>query len=148
MAGRDVLRSGTLAEFLFNPKRIAHSEEQPAHEETLYDPDEYKNRGYAWGMVIDLSTCIGCNACMIACQAENNIPVVGKDQVARGREMHWLRIDNYYGGDPDARETIEGPYFQPLPSMHCEKAPCELACPVHATGHDNEGVNNMVDNDG
>ena len=142
MEGRDFLRSGTLAEFLFNPKRIAHSEEQPAHEETLYDPDEYKNRGYAWGMVIDLSTCIGCNACMIACQAENNIPVVGKDQVARGREMHWIRVDTYSSG------KNENPRFehQPVPCMHCEHAPCELVCPVGATVHDNEGLNLQVYN--
>ena len=142
MEGRDFLRSGTLAEFLSNPKRIAHSEEQPAHEETLYDPDEYKNRGYAWGMVIDLSTCIGCNACAIACQAENNIPVVGKDQVARGREMHWIRVDTYSSG------KNENPRFehQPVPCMHCEHAPCELVCPVGATVHDNEGLNLQVYN--
>jgi Fe-S-cluster-containing dehydrogenase component len=142
MEGRDFLRSGTVAEFLADPKRIARPEEQPAHEETLYDPDEYKNRGYAWGMVIDLSTCIGCNACMVACQAENNIPVVGKDQVARGREMHWIRVDTYSSG------KNENPRFehQPVPCMHCEHAPCELVCPVGATVHDNEGLNLQVYN--
>jgi molybdopterin-containing oxidoreductase family iron-sulfur binding subunit len=140
--GRAIFRGGTLTEFLRRPDFASRMAEVPKHDETLYNPDEFKNAGYAWGMVIDLNTCTGCNACTIACQAENNIPVVGKTQVIRGREMHWIRVDLYHAGSADTPEF----HHQPVPCMHCEHAPCELVCPVAATITDDEGLNLQVYN--
>jgi molybdopterin-containing oxidoreductase family iron-sulfur binding subunit len=137
-AARGVVRSATLEEFRKNPD-FARGDE-PGEAMTMYSPYQYE--GYAWGMTIDLNACIGCNSCVVACQSENNIPVVGREQVIKSREMHWLRVDAYYEGDLDNPKL----YFQPVPCMQCENAPCELVCPVGATTHSSEGLNDMVYN--
>lgn len=139
---RQTYLDGTLAEYLQNPDFVQGVTHTTPPGETLYDPKEHQHGGYQWGMSIDLNACIGCNACVIACQSENNIPVVGKEEVANGREMQWIRIDSYYQGEPKAPTILH----QPVPCMQCENAPCELVCPVDATLHDKEGLNLQVYN--
>jgi MoCo/4Fe-4S cofactor protein with predicted Tat translocation signal len=138
MEGRDLVRVATLEEYHQNPKFAqADVDKNPL---SLYPPVKYE--GYAWGMAVDLNACTGCGACVIACQAENNISVVGKLEVLNGREMHWIRIDRYYEGDVDQPATVH----EPVLCMHCENAPCEVVCPVQATVHSSEGLNEMVYN--
>jgi molybdopterin-containing oxidoreductase family iron-sulfur binding subunit len=140
MEGRHLIRKASLAEYQKHPEFAREMVEEPPPTLSLYPPFKYE--GNAWGMAIDLNACTGCNACVVACQAENNSPIVGKDQVAAGREMHWLRIDRYYEGAPDTPEI----HHQPVMCQHCEKAPCEVVCPVAATSHSAEGLNDMVYN--
>jgi molybdopterin-containing oxidoreductase family iron-sulfur binding subunit len=137
---RPLVRETTLEEYRKEPNFA--QEEEPAPGLTLYKPYPYKEEDYAWGMVIDLNSCVGCNNCMIACQSENNIAVVGKEQTVIGRHMHWIRVDAYYQGDRDNPKA----FFQPVPCMQCENAPCEVVCPVGATNHSSEGLNDMVYN--
>lgn len=133
MEGRDLIREVELANW---PGPAPVPEEQPSLMPKWDEPDE------AWGMSIDLTSCIGCMACVSACQAENNSPIVGADEMARGHDMHWLRVDRYFSGDPTSPETS----FQPVPCMQCEHAPCEVVCPVNATVHTHDGLNAQVYN--
>ena len=140
MEGRNPIISATVSAYKRDPDFVEHTQESVPSDLTLYPPWKYP--GYAWGMSIDLTACVGCNACVVACQAENNIPVVGKAQVLSRRAMHWIRIDTYYKGEAGNPEI----YYQPVPCMQCEDAPCELVCPVQATNHSRDGLNDMVYN--
>ena len=139
--GRNIIREATVEEFQKDPAFAKKEEHVPITGLTMYPNYDY-SKGYQWGMAIDQNVCTGCNSCVVACQAENNVPVVGKSQVLNGREMHWLRVDRYYTGQLDN----PGTYHQPMPCQQCESAPCEVVCPVGATSHSAEGLNDMVYN--
>jgi molybdopterin-containing oxidoreductase family iron-sulfur binding subunit len=137
---RPIVREATLEHYREHPDVIGHMVHEPKMI-SLFGAFDY-SKGQQWGMAIDLNACIGCNACLVACQSENNIPVVGKDQVDRGREMHWVRLDRYFTGNEEDPQAV----MQPMACVQCENAPCESVCPVAATVHSPEGLNDMAYN--
>ncbi|HSW51520.1 MAG TPA: 4Fe-4S dicluster domain-containing protein, partial [Bryobacteraceae bacterium] len=140
LEGRPLILEATLEEYRRDPDFVAKSAPHE-HPFSLYKERTY-DQGNQWGMSIDLNACVGCNACVLACQAENNIPIVGGDQVTRGRQMHWIRVDRYYEGSPEDPRSVS----QPVTCQQCENAPCESVCPVAATTHSPEGLNDMAYN--
>jgi molybdopterin-containing oxidoreductase family iron-sulfur binding subunit len=136
------VRVATLEEYKKNPQFVEPREEDKPIPQYLTLYPDFRYQGYKWGMTIDLNTCVGCSSCVAACQSENNISVVGKLEVARGRHMNWIRVDRYFRGNWDNPEL----FYQPVPCMQCENAPCELVCPVAATVHSGDGINQMVYN--
>ena len=143
MEDRPIVREANKEEYEHHPEFAKHAVHHPPLE-SMWDEFKY-DKGYQWGMAIDLTTCTGCSACTIACQSENNVPVIGKHEVRNGREMHWIRIDRYFSGDVDDSSSVEMVH-QPIGCQHCELAPCEQVCPVAATVHSDEGLNTMVYN--
>jgi molybdopterin-containing oxidoreductase family iron-sulfur binding subunit len=139
---RDIVRSGSLEDFAKNPA-LAEVHAGPHSGEMSLYPKWQSETGYAWGLAVDTTVCTGCNGCVIACHAENNIAIVGKPQVMMGRELHWMRIDTYYKGSMKSPSVTVN---QPLMCQHCENAPCEPVCPVEATSHSTEGLNEMTYN--
>ncbi len=142
MEGRPIAIDATLAEYRKEPDFASFRTVEFVNTPPLWEEVDY-NDGHKWGMTIDLTSCTGCNACVVACQSENNIPVVGKREVKRGREMSWLRIDRYFVGDDEDSPAVS---LQPVACQHCEEAPCENVCPVNATAHSPEGLNDMAYN--
>jgi molybdopterin-containing oxidoreductase family iron-sulfur binding subunit len=138
---RNIIREGTVEEYKKNPDFLKEGRVE-GENISLYPPLNIMNKGVKWAMAVDLNKCLGCGECVISCYSENNIPVVGKEQVSKGRDMQWLRVDRYYSGDPDEPNVSQ----QLMLCQHCDHAPCENVCPVAATTHSPDGLNQMVYN--